>query len=337
MTSPFDCVVVGAGLSGLVAARRLVAEGHRVVVLDKGRAVGGRLATRTFEGGRFDYGAQFFTVRTPRFRGLVAGWIHDGIVDTWAHGFHLADGTLKDTNEPRYRGRAGMRSVAAHLAHSLDVRTGTTVAAVDFSGGAWCVRLADGTTFAGRALLLTPPVPQSLALLDAGAARLPEDAKAALARLSYEPCLAVMAALDGPSGLQAPGGVWFPGEPVAWMADNTVKGLTQADAPASITVHAGPAFSREYLDDVPAGAARLIEHVSPMLASPVRQYLPHRWRYSRPIAVHPQPVLTVSVPGPLAFAGDAFGAGRIEGAAISGLAAATFLSSQIGSGVYAAP
>jgi renalase len=201
--------------------------------------------------------------------------------------------------------------------------------------GGWRVRCADETVFSGRALLLTPPVPQSLALLDGGAVRLPDEVSGALRRLAYEPCLAVMAVLDGPSGLQAPGGVWFPAEPVAWVADNTVKGIGAADSPASITIHAGTAFSREYLDDPTAGAARLIEHVSPMLASPVRHARPHRWTYSRPVAEHPQPALTVSVPGPLAFAGDAFGAGRMEGAAISGLAAATFLSSQVGSGVYA--
>ena len=51
-----DCLIVGAGLAGLVATGSLQRRGFTVLVLDKGRGVGGRLATRSFEGGRFDYG-----------------------------------------------------------------------------------------------------------------------------------------------------------------------------------------------------------------------------------------------------------------------------------------
>ena len=62
-----SCVVVGAGISGLLAAQELTAAGWRVVVLDKGRGVGGRMATRRVGDGTFDHGAQFFTVRGERF------------------------------------------------------------------------------------------------------------------------------------------------------------------------------------------------------------------------------------------------------------------------------
>ena len=61
------CVVVGAGLSGLVAAQTLQQDGHEVLVLDKGRSVGGRLATRRIGNATFDHGAQFFTVRNNAF------------------------------------------------------------------------------------------------------------------------------------------------------------------------------------------------------------------------------------------------------------------------------
>ena len=66
-------VVVGAGLAGLVAARAL-ADDHEVVVFDKGRSVGGRLATRRIGAARLDHGAQFFTVRGDDFRRQVDDW-----------------------------------------------------------------------------------------------------------------------------------------------------------------------------------------------------------------------------------------------------------------------
>ncbi|MSO32728.1 MAG: FAD-dependent oxidoreductase, partial [Ilumatobacteraceae bacterium] len=57
-------VVVGAGIAGLTAARALSHAGHSVIVLDKGRSVGGRMATRRIGDATVDHGAQFFTVRS---------------------------------------------------------------------------------------------------------------------------------------------------------------------------------------------------------------------------------------------------------------------------------
>ena len=92
-----DVIVIGAGVSGLIAARTLQANGARVLVLDKGRGVGGRLATRRTQSGIFDHGAQLFTARDPQFRLLVEAWQAAGIVRPWSTGFALAEllnGTL---------------------------------------------------------------------------------------------------------------------------------------------------------------------------------------------------------------------------------------------------
>jgi predicted NAD/FAD-dependent oxidoreductase len=48
----------------------------------------------------------------------------------------------------------------------------------------------------------------------------------------------------------------------------------------------------------------------------------HRWRYSRCTAPHPEPYLLLDKPDLLVFAGDGFGGRDIEGAVLSGIAAA---------------
>ena len=68
---PSNLLIVGAGMSGLMTAITLPPD-RRITILDKGRSVGGRLATRRIDGGRADHGAQFFTVRDKAFA-LVCG------------------------------------------------------------------------------------------------------------------------------------------------------------------------------------------------------------------------------------------------------------------------
>jgi len=65
--SKYDVLVIGAGISGLLCATQLQAAGLSTLVLDKGRGVGGRMATRRIGDTTFDHGAQFFTVRDARF------------------------------------------------------------------------------------------------------------------------------------------------------------------------------------------------------------------------------------------------------------------------------
>ena len=52
-------LVVGAGISGCICARRLSDLGHEVTVVEKGRGVGGRMSTRRMNGARIDHGLNF--------------------------------------------------------------------------------------------------------------------------------------------------------------------------------------------------------------------------------------------------------------------------------------
>lgn len=327
-----SCIVVGAGISGLLAARELQDAGWRVTVLDKGRGVGGRMATRRFGGASFDHGAQFFTVRDDRFEKIVEGWLSAGAAAEWARGFADAEGPRDPDGHPRYRGSEGMTSIPKHLAEGLDVRTGERAVSVEHGDGGWTVACESGETVSGGALLLTAPVPQSLALAESGDYVLADGVRRQLEEVAYDPCLAVMALLDGSSPVPEPGGVQIKAEPLDWIGDNARKGISGRPA---LTIHAGPEWSREHYEDAEEDLTRCLlsltgEQLGADLASATVETSLARWRYSWVTSSHSEPCLVASEDPALVFCGDGFGQPKVEGAALSGLAAADRLLGRAG-------
>ncbi len=322
-----SCIVIGAGIAGLLAAGELQREGWDVTVLDKGRGVGGRMATRRVGEGTFDHGAQFFTVRGERFSGLVDGWLGAGAAAEWARGFADAEGRPNEDGHPRYRGAEGMTSIPKYIAGGLDARTGERVVRVDAGDDGWEVSCESGLRAEGSALVLALPVPQALDLTSSGDYRLPDEAGAKLEAVSYDPCLALMVLLDGPSPVPEPGGIQVKGEPLDFIGDNERKGISRVPA---ITVHAGPEWSREHFGDDEAEIAKQLislagDRLGTDLAPAVVDSSLARWRYSWVTNSHPDQFLAASENPPLLFCGDAFGQPKVEGAALSGLAAADYL------------
>src|SRR5689334_13144438 len=67
-----DAIVVGAGLSGLVCARRLADAGLDVMVLEARGRVGGRLLAGRVGDTVVDLGGQWMTTGQPRLAALAA-------------------------------------------------------------------------------------------------------------------------------------------------------------------------------------------------------------------------------------------------------------------------
>jgi monoamine oxidase len=66
-----DVVIVGAGLSGLIAARAVARAGHSVAVVEARDRVGGRMFDRTVRGEAIDLGAEFVGPTQNHIRALV--------------------------------------------------------------------------------------------------------------------------------------------------------------------------------------------------------------------------------------------------------------------------
>lgn len=317
-----DVIIVGAGLSGLVAARELQTAGKSVVVLDKGRSVGGRLATRRIGNGIADHGAQFFTVRTEEFQQQVDQWLTDDLITVWGHGW--SDGSLKRTAEdghPRYIAKAGMNSIAKSLAKSLtNIQVNTKVGSITREDDRWIVRASDGVQFEAKALIMTPPVPQTLELIKG--VSLSDEEQTALKRIKYGPALCGLFAIEGNIDLPEPGALQNFDNPIYWIADNTRKGISPDEH--IITLHAEARYSRSQYDAPDEETLTFMrKELQNYLAkgTTIKSEQLKKWRYSVPLTTYPHDVLKAERL-PLIFAGDAFGGrGRVEGAFMSGLAA----------------
>ena len=316
-----EILVVGAGMSGLAAAHALQASGHDVVVVDKGRRPGGRMATRRDGGATWDTGAQFFTAKGDAFASEVARWEAAGTATPWFHG--SPDGG-DDGGHPRYRGAPSMRGVPEALADGLAVRCGVRVDELRHAGGRWTALTEDGAHLAADAVVLTAPAPQALALL--GRTTVEADVVDAVRGIDLAPCWAALVRPDGTPDLPDHGALRLADHPLHMVADNQRKGVSGEPA---VTLHASPELSRELLDH-PGDVVgqRLLEAAAPWVRGTVVRT--HRWRYAMPLGPGPAEALVTRHPGPLAVAGDGLVGGRVEGAWTSGRAAAAQLGQLLG-------
>ena len=312
-------VVVGSGLAGLTAARVLSDQGHEVIVVDKGRKPGGRMSSRLTGGTRFDYGAQYFTARDPRFLRHVVAWRERGLVEAWDGRIAVVnpDGVAEKKGETeRYVAVPSMDAVCAEIAAELpDCRQSWRVERIVHDGG-WVVESASGEALSADALVVTVPPPQTAELF------VDVPLPALLNAVEMRPCWAVMAEPDRPL-LQNYDASFVNKGPLWWLSGHASRpGRPGGEA---WILHAGPDWSEEHLDDDPESVGEQLIEAARMLpiAGPfeVNSMAAHRWRYAR--AREPLNDGAIwDAERRLAFAGDWCHGSAVEGAFLSGAAAA---------------
>ncbi len=124
-TNTTDVLIVGAGISGLHAAKHLLAAGRSVTVLEARDRVGGRVFSPSLNGDHFDLGASWFWSNEPLVNELVSA---EGLEPFAQHlagdaMFQAADGVQRlqgnQIDVPSGRLRYGTQSIAAALFSKL--------------------------------------------------------------------------------------------------------------------------------------------------------------------------------------------------------------------------
>ena len=108
--------VVGAGISGLLCAQRLLLQAEKplqITVFEWGRGPGGRTARKrvTLENGEeisFDHAAPYFSAKSTAFKALLKEWEVDGCAAPWI-----------DAREDLWVGTPSNHAICRHLAEVL--------------------------------------------------------------------------------------------------------------------------------------------------------------------------------------------------------------------------
>ena len=265
-------VVVGAGLAGATAARLLADHGFDVVVLDKGRRVGGRSSRRRLDDVVITHGAAH-----------LHAW--PSWMEAWAEA---------ERNEGRAVAGDGHRLVdgpdtIAGWLEGIDVLTSTTVTRLERDGEVWNIHDEEGNRWQASGVVVTAPLPQLH--------RMMEQAPEAWSTHPYEATWTVVLAHQAP----AP-------ESLAQALHQLGMTTETGGDDLGLVVHLPAEWSREHLEmertDVLQAFIGLTEGLDEVHASwlTAASCQAHRWRYGRSAS----PGVRANLPR-LVEAGDAWG------------------------------
>lgn len=316
--------IIGAGIAGLAAARRLADAGHAPTLFDKGRGPGGRLSTKRWGDARVDLGAQYATARDPRFIAVMQGLRDSGHAAPWEPRMAVP-GDAPPADDIRWVGVGGMSALAKGLTAGLDVRCGTRVATIA-RGDEWRLTDVAGVELGlFDAVLVATPAEQAVPLLASVAPLLA--AEAAAARTA--PCHAVALRFDVPPELDFDA-ARTPHPAASWVAR---QGSRPGCAEQGVwVVHASAAWSRAHLDlsadAVAASLAAAFAEVTGVRTAPAAT-IAHRWLYAL-VETPARAPFGWDATARLGSCGDWHGTARVEAAWRSGDALARAVANSLG-------
>lgn len=149
----YDFAIVGAGISGLNIGWKLHSLKSSVLILEKSKSCGGRMATRRIGESKFDHGAQFIK-RSEASESLMEFWSSKNILEK----FPIADNDF-------YFGTGGMTRLTKEISQNLNIKYNSKVTTLKKTDQGLKLILDNGESIVSKHVILSCPLPQSVELL----------------------------------------------------------------------------------------------------------------------------------------------------------------------------
>ncbi len=259
--------IIGAGMAGLSCGHELRRAGHDVVIFEKSRGIGGRIATRrTPEDLRFDHGAQFFTVQSKRFRQFLAGG-----AKKWP-----AVGAF-DQSRDWFIGTPDIKSFLRPIAKNLNIQLSTPIEQINRQSDRWSLKGGEDNHPDFDVVVVTAPAAQTSALTSFSK-RMQDD----IAGVKMDPCWTLMLAFSDPveTSFDVAKSAH---DTIDWMARNSSK-WGRPERPDCWVIHASAQWSAAHIESNRDAVLRaLLPIILPELGKredDLIYFSAHRWRYA---------------------------------------------------------
>jgi len=311
--------IIGTGLSAIFSAIHLRKNTDlEINLFDKARGLGGRLATRRAEDGKFDHGAQYFSIERISNLPEIQMLINEGVIS------NIED---KDI----YFSPDGMTNIAKKLLMDFNIFKEHKLVSIDKENENYKLFFENGSTFNFDYIIMSCPMPQSLEILNKSKIDFDNNLIKALEDLNYFPCIVVMIKSEIKlSNLDKHIGTDVDSKNISWIGDNYRKKVSSIEN--YYTIQCSPEFSYENFENEYDETNEKLKHDMEKIFGSNYQILSnHKWRYSIPKNFYQgDNSLVINEKDFLGLCGDIFTNGRFDGAITSGLSIADkFLKNEL--------
>jgi renalase len=327
----FEIAVIGAGIAGLTCAQKLQQAGKSVVIIDKSRGLGGRLATRRLAGTHADHGVCYLQAKGDRFQHWIDELESTGILRVWTTGIHrlAPDGSLQPPTKfaNYYAAPSGATSIAKYLGRDLEIIGDKLISSIEPINNGWQLSSKDPefSLTAAQVVIATPPA-QALAITKNA---IDPTCIQQLSSVQFSRSISAIAVYPTIDRTAAAAITWqgiqcIDHPTLAWIGLDSSKQLNPTQP--VIVIQSSAAFAEQYFDapDLAIVGQKLIDEVAtfiPTLTTPELIQV-HRWGYAFAQNPSSQQFITAQTAAPLYFGGDWCGGNRVESAYLCGMAIA---------------